>query len=167
MTNENQSKLERIVKTAGKIAAGAVLAGSLYMGSFHNTKGFFPFYTKVTGKTYGIAAGLYVKVDKNAELNGAVIGIASRNDGKINGVQVCGFNAYGSSSTVKGISAGALNSTTNEAYNSEIRGLQCGLINIANTAGEKSKVVQIGLVNAVEGANRAGIGFNSYFAEAK
>jgi hypothetical protein len=146
MTDENQNKLEKILKSAGKIVVGVGIAAAIYSGSLHNTKGFWPFYTEVTGKQYGITIAATVDVKKDAKVYGIVAAGVTRNAGEINGIEACVFNL----------------STSTGNYNSTINGVQLGLVcNAAN----KLKGAQIGLVNKIESKGRVTLGLNASIGE--
>jgi len=150
------SKLEKILKTTGKILAGIGIAGSLYFGNFHNAKGFFPFYTRVTGTTYGIPLGFYVSIDKGAKLYGAAVGLITINNGEIKGGQIGGLiNGANPDSKLTGISIGLLGNGFEK--DSKMKGVQLGLINLDN--GEM-KGMQLGIYNRIS-KSREGLIFNA------
>ena len=166
MTGENQSKLERMLKTAGKIAAGVGLAAAIYSGSLHNTKGFWPFYTEVTGKQYGLTIAATVDIKKDAKVYGIVAAGVTRNAGEINGIEAGVFNLSTSTgnynSKINGVQLGLVNGSPTSYTFADVNGVQIGiLVNGVN----KLKGAQIGFVNCLNPKYRVTLGLNASFGE--
>jgi hypothetical protein len=146
-----------------KIVIGLFSLG-VYAGSIDNTEGFWPFYSKITGKNIGVQLAFYNEISKNAEFDGLQIGIYNESSGSNKGV-TAGFTNH-NFGNIEGLVIGVINrndSTTDGAslglFNVNARyfhGVSLGIINAPPFSNKDKGVVngfQLGAYNVGQEGN--------------
>lgn len=145
--------------TKRALITGAAIATGF--GTFSSNDGSYPpIYVNKTGTSGGIAAGLYVHVDEEANFYGVVVSPFTTIDGNLNGTNVNLFDLF-SRGTVNGLEAGLIDvqresKGQNEKWRIEKRlnGADIGIVNSAyNVNG-----FRLGLFNLSRHGNYADLG---------
>ncbi|HLC54300.1 MAG TPA: hypothetical protein VJK07_01590 [Candidatus Nanoarchaeia archaeon] len=142
-----------------RTAIGALAVGTV-AGTFYSHGGDLPpIYVNKTGTSGGIAAGLIVKMDKDATFYGAVVSPFTMIDGTLYGANINLFNV-GTRGSVNGLEVGLFDIPDERGLsNKTFRGIDIGLINCAKNAygfragicnlGRDGKYVDLGILNLV------------------